>query len=136
MHALVLVGAGGFSGAVLRWVLDVLLGTPALSGGPFVPALPGAPLVSTLPLGTLTANVLAAFLLGVVLSGARLARRIGAETRLLVGTGFCGSLSTYSTFAAETATAAPAVAGAYVVATYTLGFVAVVAGDLAPRWWT
>jgi CrcB protein len=114
-RALALVGAGGFAGAVVRWGIDGWLASP-------------------LPVGTLAANVLASVLLGLLLSEAHLAEWLGAETRLLLGTGFCGSLSTYSTFAAETATAAPAVAGAYVVATYLLGFAGIVAGDRLARW--
>jgi len=112
---LALVGAGGFLGAILRWAIDGWL-------------------ASSLPAGTLAANVLAAFLLGLLLSEGHLAHWIGADTRLLVGTGFCGSLSTYSTFAVETTTLAPAVAGGYVVATYALGFAAVVAADVVARW--
>lgn len=114
-RGLALVGAGGFLGAILRWGIDGWLG-------------------SGLPLGTLGANLLAAVLLGVLLSEAHLPRWPGADARLLVGTGFCGSLSTYSTFALETATLPPAIAGGYVVSTYLLGFAAVVAGDRLARW--
>jgi CrcB protein len=120
LRGLALVGAGGFTGAVLRWLLDGWLGTAPTLGG--------------LPVGTLAANVLASFLLGLLLSEARITEWLGPETRLLVGTGFCGSLSTYSTFAAETATIAPPIAGGYVLATYALGFLAVLAGDLLGRW--
>lgn len=52
------------------------------------------------PFATLCANVLAAFVLGVVLNVAF--SRLGAETRLLFATGFCGGLSTFSTFSNET----------------------------------
>jgi CrcB protein len=112
---IVLVGAGGALGAVFRYWIDL-----------WVPGWP--------PLGTLAANVLGAFVLGVVLSEGRLAARLTSETRLLVGTGFCGSLTTYSTFAAETASATPARAAGYVVATYALGLGAVLAGRLVARW--
>ncbi|TWP37665.1 fluoride efflux transporter FluC [Leekyejoonella antrihumi] len=47
------------------------------------------------PWGTLTVNVIASFVLGVVMA-------VGSTpVRLAVGTGFCGALSTYSTFAYE-----------------------------------
>lgn len=49
------------------------------------------------PWGTLVVNVLASLALG-VLAGARLDPRLGA----LLGTGFCGALSTYSAFSYET----------------------------------
>lgn len=121
VRALALVGAGGFSGAIARWVLATWL--PAGIVG-----------WSGLPLGTLAANVLASLLLGFLLSEATLGARFSPETRLLVGTGFCGSLSTYSTFAAETTSLSAALAGGYVVVTYALGFTAVVAGTLVGRW--
>jgi fluoride exporter len=49
------------------------------------------------PWGTVTVNILASLVLGVV-TGAGL----GADATLLVGTGFCGALSTYSAFSYET----------------------------------
>lgn len=115
LAAIALVGVGGALGAMLRYGFDV-----------WVPGWD--------PLGTLVANVLGAFLLGVLLYEAHLAARLSAETRLLLGTGFCGSLTTYSTFAAETASVAPAWAAGYVVATYTTGFIAILAGRLVARW--
>lgn len=50
------------------------------------------------PWGTLAVNVLASFVLGVVAGAPGLSPRLGA----LVGTGFCGALSTFSTFSYET----------------------------------
>ena len=49
------------------------------------------------PWGTLTVNVLASLALG-MLAGAGLDAKLAA----LLGTGFCGALSTYSTFSYET----------------------------------
>jgi fluoride exporter len=49
------------------------------------------------PWGTVTVNILASLVLGVV-TGAGLS----ADVTLLVGTGFCGALSTYSAFSYET----------------------------------
>jgi len=112
---LLLVGAGGFAGAVLRHVLAV--------------QVPG-----DLPWGTLAANVLGAFLLGVLLYEAHLRDLLSAETRLLVGTGFCSSLTTYSTFALETTQLEPALAAANVAVTYALGFGAILLGQAVARW--
>ena len=53
---------------------------------------------SAYPLGTLTVNVVASLVLGLVTGVASL-----SPTGLaLVGTGFCGALSTYSTYSFET----------------------------------
>jgi CrcB protein len=115
LAALALVGAGGALGALLRF---------GIAGW-----VPGRA-----PLGTLVANVLGSFLLGILLYEAHLAARLSPETRLLVGTGFCSSLTTYSTFAAETASLAPSLAGGYVLGTYATGFGAILAGRLVARW--
>jgi len=110
-----LIAAGGFAGAVARHAFAV--------------ALPGA-----FPWGTLAANVLGTFLLGVLLYDERLGDRLSPETRLLLGTGFCSSFTTYSNFAAETAALTPALAAANVLANYLLGFAAVLAGRFVARW--
>ncbi|GGM69510.1 hypothetical protein GCM10012275_44930 [Longimycelium tulufanense] len=53
------------------------------------------------PWGTLAVNVVGSFLLG-LLTGGVLAGAIPASAQALVGTGFCGALTTYSTFGYET----------------------------------
>ena len=50
-----------------------------------------------LPLGTLVVNLVACFVLGAVVGASNLSPAVAA----LVGTGFCGALSTWSTFAFE-----------------------------------
>ncbi|SDP20745.1 camphor resistance protein CrcB [Nakamurella panacisegetis] len=55
---------------------------------------------SLFPWGTFTVNVVGSLILG-VLTGATLAGG-GSTLRLLIGTGFCGALTTYSTLSFET----------------------------------
>ena len=51
------------------------------------------------PWGTLTVNVLASLVVGIVTG---LGRHLDPDVTALIGTGFCGALSTYSTFSFET----------------------------------
>ncbi|WP_045877293.1 fluoride efflux transporter CrcB [Pseudofrankia sp. DC12] len=53
------------------------------------------------PWGTFTVNVAASLVLG-LLTGAVTAGAASSRLALLVGTGLCGALSTYSTFSYET----------------------------------
>ncbi|MFC0598302.1 fluoride efflux transporter CrcB [Streptomyces palmae] len=53
------------------------------------------------PWGTFTVNVLGCLVLG-VLTGAALRGAASDSVQLLVGTGLCGALTTYSTFSYET----------------------------------
>jgi CrcB protein len=81
------------------------------------------------PWATFTANVAGALLLGVV---AALSRKRARLLGPLLGTGFCGALTTFSTFNVEVIRLARAhadgLAVAYVVASLGAGLVAVAAG--------
>jgi CrcB protein len=114
LEPLVLIAVGGFCGAVMRQTVTVALTTAVL--------------------GTLAVNVAGSFALGVLLYEAHLANVLSVETRLVVGTGFLSSFTTYSTFAQQTATLAPRWAVANVAANYALGFLAIVLGQLVARW--
>jgi CrcB protein len=79
------VGFGAAFGAWLRWTLSHFLNG----------------LFPLLPLGTLAANLVGGFLVGVALEffGARAG--LSPELRLFAVTGFLGGLTTFSTFSAE-----------------------------------
>ncbi|HEU5042713.1 MAG TPA: fluoride efflux transporter CrcB [Nocardioidaceae bacterium] len=82
----VLVLIGGAVGAPLRYLTDLLV---------------QARYDSILPWGTLTVNVVGSFVLGAVGAAVAVA---GAPSWVmtLLGTGFCGALTTFSTFGFET----------------------------------
>lgn len=87
MHAL-LVGTGGFCGAILRY---------ALSG--VVQRLAGS---SDFPYGTLAVNVSGCLAIGLLAGIADTRQLLDAETRLWLLIGFLGSFTTFSTFGYET----------------------------------
>jgi CrcB protein len=74
------------------------------------------------PWGTLAVNVVGSFLLGVVLA------RATPEIAALVGTGFCGALTTYSTYALETVELPRARAWAYALGSVLAGLAAAALG--------
>jgi len=82
------VGFGAFAGALLRWAFGMLLN----------------PLLPVLPLGTLAANLLGGFVIGAAIGVFDQFQSLAPELRLFVMTGFCGGLTTFSTFSAETTT--------------------------------
>ncbi len=82
------VGAGAAFGAWLRWWLGILLN----------------PVFPTLPLGTLAANLLGGYFIGVAVAFFTEHAGLPPEGRLFVITGFMGGLTTFSTFSAESVT--------------------------------
>jgi CrcB protein len=61
------------------------------------------PVFPTLPFGTLAANLIGGFIIGLML-GLADPLNFSVTTRLFVTTGFLGALTTFSTFSAETLT--------------------------------
>lgn len=82
------VSLGSALGALLRWGLG-----SRLNG-----------LFPTIPPGTLTANLIGGYVIGVAVAYFAQAPEIAPEWRLLIVTGFCGGLTTFSTFSAEVVT--------------------------------
>ena len=62
------------------------------------------PLLPELPLGTLAANLLGGYLVGLSMAFFMQHPGLSPEWRLLIITGFLGGLTTFSTFSAETVT--------------------------------
>jgi CrcB protein len=79
------ISVGSVLGALLRWLLGMQLNT----------------VFPTLPPGTLAANVIGGYIIGVAVAFFATAPDIAPEWRLLIITGFCGGLTTFSTFSAE-----------------------------------
>lgn len=81
-----LVIAGGMVGAPLRYLTDRAVQSRH---------------ATVFPWGTFTVNVVGCLILG-TLAGAAAAGAASSHLQLLLGTGLCGALTTYSTFSYET----------------------------------
>lgn len=79
------VGVGAALGAWARWFLGLALN----------------PLLLALPLGTLAANVIGGYLIGVAVGVFHLNTHLPLAWKLFAITGFLGGLTTFSTFSAE-----------------------------------
>jgi len=115
LESVLLVAIGGFAGANLRYLADLLLsgwfdGVVGQLGG------------------TLVANVTGSLALGFLLYGTVYTGAMQGQTRAVVATGFLSSYTTYSTFVLQSVTASPAVFLGNVLANYALGFGAVLLG--------
>jgi len=78
---------------------------------------------SVFPWGTFAVNVTGCLILG-LLTGAATAGAAGSHLQLLLGTGLCGALTTYSTFSYETLRLAGTGARFYAAANVTASLVA------------
>lgn len=85
MHFLLLVGIGGFVGAILRYGVSGLI-----QGGE-----------AAFPLGTLGVNVIGSFLLGFIMYSAEYGGFFPEETRAFLAIGVLGAFTTMSTFGYE-----------------------------------
>jgi len=85
LKSILVISLGAAVGAVLRWALGLKLNS----------------LLPELPPGTLVANLIGAYIIGVAIAYFATAPAISGEWRLLIITGFCGGLTTFSTFSAE-----------------------------------
>ena len=79
------VSIGSAAGALLRWQLGIRLNS-------FFPSVPP---------GTLAANLIGGYIVGFAVAWLAQAPSLAPEWRLFIITGFCGGLTTFSTFSAE-----------------------------------
>jgi len=86
--AILAIGSGGALGALLRWWLGLKLNA-------YLPAIPP---------GTLAANLIGGYVVGMAVAFFGTYSALAPEWRLFVITGFCGGLTTFSTFSAEVVT--------------------------------
>lgn len=83
--AIIAISLGAALGALLRWWLGTRLNA-------YFP---------TMPPGTIAANLIGGYIIGVAIAFFASFPALGPEWRLFVVTGFCGGLTTFSTFSAE-----------------------------------
>jgi CrcB protein len=87
MRLILAIGFAGFAGAVARYVV----------GGWVYRWLP-----ATFPYGTLAVNLLGSMLLGAVMELGAARTALDPNLRLVLGVGFLGAFTTFSTFSLET----------------------------------
>jgi len=113
-RAIAAISIGASLGALLRWWLGMTL-------NPHFPAVPP---------GTLAANLIGGYVVGVAVALFASFPALPPEWRLFLITGFCGGLTTFSTFSAEVVTLmqqgrvawALAAAGAHLVGSVIMTF--------------
>lgn len=86
MMKILLVGAGGFAGAILRYLAGLV---------PFK-------LNSGFPIKTLLINIIGAFVIGIITAAAGKSENVNPNLVLFLQVGVCGGFTTFSTFAYET----------------------------------
>lgn len=85
LNSMIAISVGAALGALLRWALGLWLNA----------------LFPSIPPGTLLANLIGGYLIGLALAIFANHPGFAPEWRLLVITGFLGGLTTFSTFSAE-----------------------------------
>jgi len=85
IYSILAIAIGAAIGANLRWLLGIGLNS-------YMPNMPP---------GTLAANLLGAFLIGIAIATFSALPELSSFWRLMVVTGFLGALTTFSTFSAE-----------------------------------
>lgn len=85
LNSLLAISLGASAGAILRWLLGISLNA----------------IFPDIPPGTVIANLLGSYLIGIAIVVLANNPTIAPEWRLFIITGFLGGLTTFSTFSAE-----------------------------------
>ena len=113
----IVVGAGGFIGAVCRYLIGMI---PLKEG-------------CTFPIKTLMINIVGSFMIGIVVALASETDFLDSRTVLFLKVGICGGFTTFSSFALETTDLMKDgkmhLAVIYIVLSVTLGVLAAFAGQ-------
>ncbi len=113
----IVVGVGGFVGAVCRYLIGMI---PLKEG-------------CTFPIKTFMINIAGSFLIGIVAALAMKTESLDSRTVLFLKVGICGGFTTFSSFALETTDLMKDgkmhLAAIYTVLSVTLGVLAVFAGQ-------
>ena len=88
MYQVIAICIGACAGALARWQLGLWLNPIAIAG-------------TVLPWGTLAANLIGGYLVGVCVAVFQAMPELDPTWRLLLVTGFLGALTTFSSFSAE-----------------------------------
>ncbi len=88
LYSILAISIGAACGAVLRWILGLSLNA----------------ILPTIPLGTLAANLVGGYFIGIAFVFFANNPQLSPEWRLLIITGFLGGLTTFSTFSVEVTT--------------------------------
>ena len=122
MVKILLIGMGGFIGAILRYGISGLVQNLTRS--------------VSFPYGTLAVNVLGCLVIGALSHLVETRGIFGMQTRLFVFVGILGALTTFSTFSNETINLVREGQWFYAAANIVLQFICCFAAVLLGRWLT
>lgn len=112
---ILIIGAGSFVGGIARYLTYLFVDKKI--GGSF-------------PVSTFTVNIIGSLILGII-AGLLIKNHLSDTSRLALAVGFCGSYTTFSTFALENMqllNEKPATAIMYITASVVIGLAAVMLG--------